>query len=240
MAKVTFGGGVSSFQGSIAGNTFTRTKGGSAIRNKVKPNNPATPRQMEVRNQLKQTSTEWRALTEVQRKAWDSWAKEIRAKGVCGNLIATTGFQAFTKVNLNAIQFRWGTYQVPPPVQNEEFVADFYGTDANFVINEGNGDIEIPLGAGAVSGMLWKVDMSGPYGAGQKRTAKQCKGIFGGELIPSDISAGVVGGGTDMFYSTFGTLVGTAGKKWTAACYQYSQGLFSVPKLLNTIVIDIP
>ncbi len=143
-------------------------------------------------------------------------------------------------MNLNAVQFRWGGYEVPPPVQNAEFVANFYGDDDAFEINEGNGAIDIPLGAGAVVGMLWKVDMSGPYGAGQKRTPKQCKQIFGGELIASDISYGFVGGGTDMFYEVFGTLVGTAGKKWTAACYQYSAGLFSVPKLLNTIVIDVP
>jgi hypothetical protein len=236
MAKVTFGGGVSSFQGSIAGNTFTRTKGGSAIRNKVKPNNPATPRQMEVRNQLKQTSTAWRALTEDQRKAWTAWGKEINAKGVCGNMIQTTGFQAFTKVNLNAIQFRWGTYEVPPPVQNSEFVADFYGAEANFVMDVPTLSIQIPLGAGAAEGMLWKVDMSGPFGAGQKRTAKQCKDIFGGELDAGDITTGYVGGPTDLFFSTFGTMEGTVGKKWTAACYQYSAGLFSVPKMMSTIV----
>ncbi len=73
MAKVTFGGGISQFQGSIAGNTFSRTKAGPAARNRVKPNNPATPRQMVVRAQLQKASTDWRALTEDQRQAWTAW-----------------------------------------------------------------------------------------------------------------------------------------------------------------------
>ena len=223
-------------QGSIAGNTFTRTRAGVAIRNKVKPNNPATAHQMRVREAFTRISKQWKTLTEEERLAWDSFAKLSQTRGVCGNIIAMTGHQGFMQMNLNRFAMTDAVITTPDDVQNANFVADMWGGDQAFTITTDPIDFTIPLGAGAAVGLNYQVWLSGPYGAGQKRTFKQLKFTTIGPFTAPDIAAGYLEFGTDTFYSLFGTIVGTSGKKWTAGCRQYSKSIFAVPTMLNTIV----
>jgi len=236
MAKVTFGGGVSNIQGSVAGNTFTRTRAGVAIRNKVKPNNPASAAQMRQREALTRLSKQWKTLTEEERLAWDSFAKLSQTRGVCGNIIAATGHQGFMKMNMNRFNMLEEPLTTPDDVQNAAFISDMWGDQQAFVVTTAPIDFTIPLGPGATEGMNYQAWLSGPKSPGKNLNFKQLKLTTIGPLDAAEIAQGFIEFGTDTFYEMFGTIVGTSGKKWTAGLRQYSKSIFAVPTMMTTIV----
>jgi len=237
MAKVTFGGGVSNIQGSIGGNCFTRNRAGVAIRNRVKPNNPATAKQMRQRNAFSRIAKHWKHVSEENRLSWDALAHESRTRGTCGNIIAMTGFAAYMQMNLNRFSVLLPVIDVPDDVQNAAFVGDFWGASADMLADETIPTLTIPLGDGAAENDLSVISLSGPIGPGQTRNFKSLQHEFYRELTAGDIAAGHVDFGGDTFFETFGAMTGTAGKKWVAGCRQYSKSIFAVPTMMTTIVI---
>ena len=238
MAKVQFGGGVSNIQASIGGNTFTRSKAGGGARNRVKPNNPPTPLQMQRRTQLATCSTIWGNLTEAQRLAWTAAAAEVKKKGKCGNNITLTGHQHFVSLNMNRLAMAQAVSEDPPETQNAEFVANFWGDSSAMVSQISTATIEIPIGAGALEGMSYEVAIGGPFGAGQKIKRSQLTICFLGTISAGNVAAGYVGGPTDTYFAIVGALDGQAGKKIWASCRQYSEATFAVPIMLNTVIIE--
>ena len=236
MAKVQFGGGVGNMQGSIAGNTFTRTKGGSAARNRVKPNNPATAPQMRVRETLTRLSKQWQTLTEEERLSWTAFAELSQTKGVCGNIIAMTGSQAFIKINAQRAQMLEAVTTTPPDVQNSDFKSDFWGTNAGCSVSISGASAYVPLGAGAAEGDQFEIRALGPHGAGQTKKFAQLVRTSQGSFSAAEIAAGEIDIATDTFFSNFGALDGTAGKKFTFGCRQYSKSVFAVPTILTCII----
>jgi hypothetical protein len=236
MAKIQFGGGVSGIQGSIAGNTFSRTKAGPAARNRVKPNNPATPAQMLRRNALSRISKRWQTLTADQRRAWDALAQLSQEKGVCGNLIAMTGHQAYVKLNMQRNLMVQAVTDDVPDVQNANFKWDFWGTNAACSVSISGASAIIGLGSGAAEGDMYEIRAMGPHGAGQTKKFSQLIETSQGTLSAAEITAGELDIATDTFYSNFGVLDGTAGKKFTFGCRQYSKSVFDVPKMLTCII----
>jgi len=223
-------------QGSVAGNTFSRTKAGPAVRSRVKPNNPATPAQMQVRERLSLLSKKWQGLTDDQRSAWDSLALLSKSRGVCGNLIAMTGHQMYCKLNAQRLYMVDGITDDPPDVQNSDFAADFWGTSANTTVSISGASALIPLGTGAADGLQADIRAMGPHSAGSKVKFKDLKATYQVTLSSAEISAGEVDIATDTFYANFGVLDGTAGKKFTFGCRQYSKSIFAVPTILTCII----
>jgi len=236
MAKVTFGGGVSNMQGSIGGNTFTRTKAGPAIRNKVKPNNPASAAQMRQREAFTRISKSWKTLTEEERLAWDSFAKLSQTRGVCGNIIAMTGHQGFMQMNLNRFSMLQDPVTTPDDVQNAVFRQNFFGADADALVREDPPECIIPFGDGAQIGDRFDYWLSGPKSPGKNIPFKQLKFTGIETLIAADISVGHIDVAGDTFFEIFGSMAGTTGKKWTFGLRQYSKSIFSVPRMMTTIV----
>lgn len=236
MAKVTFGGGVSNIQGSIGGNCFTRTKAGVAIRNKVKPNNPASPAQMAQREAFTRISKMWRTLTEDERLAWTALAELSRNRGVCGNIIAMTGHQGFMQMNLNRFAMGQDPVTSPDDVQNSTFRADFFGPTSAFTISISGASCVIPLGDGAQVGDQFDYWFSGPKSPGKTIPFKGLIATGSADLIGSDIAAGNVDVATDLFFAIWGVLTGTEGKKWTLGARQYSKSIFSPPHMMTTLV----
>jgi len=224
-------------QGSIAGNCFTRTKAGVAIRNKVKPNNPASAAQMRQREAFTRISKQWKTLTEDERKAWDSFAKLSQTRGVCGNIIAMTGHQGFMQMNLNRFSAGQPVTTTPDEVQNAVFKADFFGPDSAFLIREDPPECIIPFGDGAADGDQFEYWLSGPKSPGKKQSFNQLKLVGFATLIPADISVGHLDVATDTFFSIFGSMDGTRGKKWTGGFRQYSKSIYGVPHMMTTIVV---
>ena len=91
--------------GSVAGNTFSRNRGGQYIRNRAVPVNPNSPQQVAVRNALSQLSTAWgQSLTATQRMDWDVYAQNVPVLNRLGDIITLTGFNMYIRCNTPRLQ----------------------------------------------------------------------------------------------------------------------------------------
>lgn len=100
MAKVLFGNGIADARRSIAGNTFSRNKGGSYMRQRVKPINPQTIDQVNKREILSALSKLWgNTLTQTQRDGWQSFAELNPRVDVLGQVIILSGIQMYISIN---------------------------------------------------------------------------------------------------------------------------------------------
>lgn len=63
--------------GSVAGNTFSRNKGGMYIRSRSLVITPKTPAQQGSQNAVKTLSSRWATLTAAQRAAWRTYAQNV-------------------------------------------------------------------------------------------------------------------------------------------------------------------
>lgn len=236
MAKVQFGGGVSNIQGSVAGNTFTRTKGGPALRNKVKPNNPATVAQLEQRSRMGRLSAAWRTLTDEQREAWGTDAKTFQKKGVCGNNIELTGHQNFVRVNSMREENGDDTAQATLP-GIPEYLADLFGASSGLVLDISDSSISVPLGSGALENAQITIWTTGPRSAGIMANKGSMAKVKVKTLDATDITNGYVEIFTE-YTAKYGALAGTAGKAITFSLRQYSEGNYTVPVFLKGVITE--
>jgi len=88
-------------RGKCGGAVFSRNTYGAYVRTKVTPTNPSTSNQQSVRSQLTEISQYWRQLTDAQRSAWESLAKEVSRTNIFGDSVAYTAFNLFQVVNRN-------------------------------------------------------------------------------------------------------------------------------------------
>ena len=101
MALVKYGGGIAQMSGSIGGDTHARNRFGNYIRNRTKPINPNTARQVEVRAALASVTTRWSAtLTADQRTAWNLYASSVAMQNKLGETVFLTGFNHYIRSNM--------------------------------------------------------------------------------------------------------------------------------------------
>ena len=101
MARIKFGMMMTDARGKLGGHVFTKAKSGATIRTKVTPLNPKTSAQSEARSALGANSQAWRVLSEIQRLAWNSAAKEVSKTNAFGDTYFPSGKNYFTAVNNN-------------------------------------------------------------------------------------------------------------------------------------------
>lgn len=114
MALVRFGGGVSEIRGSIAGQTFSRNRGGSYIRNRTKPINAPTVPQSEWRSTFTGLMVAFSGLTPDQKVAWNTLAETVTRKNKLGESYTPSGVQLFMQNNLNLAAVGGGVISVAP------------------------------------------------------------------------------------------------------------------------------
>jgi hypothetical protein len=85
--------------GSVAGVTSSRNRFGQYRRTRAVPVNPNTSRQQDARNRLSDFSAGWRALTDVQREAWEAYALEHPVTDSLGQSNTLTGAQVYVGIN---------------------------------------------------------------------------------------------------------------------------------------------
>jgi hypothetical protein len=139
---------LSQASGSLAGNTFSRNKGGMYVRARATPTNPNSAFQQAVRSLMAQLSTVWSSvLTQVQRDAWDLYAANTPLVDTLGESRPVTGLNMFTRYNVPALQsgliatpklaapaiFNLGDYTAPA-------VDDINTTDQEIDISFNNAD----------------------------------------------------------------------------------------------------
>lgn len=116
MAKIEYGLGVANMSGKLAGQVHTRNKGGSVVRQKVKPTNPNTSFQSLVRTYMATLSKNWaQTLTDNQRKEWSAFGVTIGTTGAFGARLNLSGLAAYQMINKIILQ-AGGTILSDPPV----------------------------------------------------------------------------------------------------------------------------
>ena len=233
MAKVQFGGGVSNMQGSIAGNTFTRSKAGPAARNRVKPNNPATPAQMAQRALITRLSKSWQGMTDAQRTAWDTAASQQKRVGVCGNAITLTGHQYYVRSN-SMREENNDTADANEPPAAAEFTADIFSTTVP-TADISDASIKINLGSGAADTQQITIWATAARSAGKRAYKGVLKKTYVTTIDSTDVSNTYV----DIYTSwteKFGAIAGTAGKAITFSCRQYDSGTYSPPVIVKAVI----
>lgn len=101
-------------RGKLAGNVFSRNKGGPYVRQHAVPTNPNTARQQSTRAWLSQCSSLWNTtLTAAQRAQWNEFAETHSALNSLGQTIFLTGLDWFTKVNTRLLDAGLSTLAAP-------------------------------------------------------------------------------------------------------------------------------
>lgn len=91
--------------GSVAGNTFSRNRGGQYIRNRATPVNPNTAQQAAVRAIFSDLTNLWSStLTNSQRNAWNAYAVNVPVLNRLGDSIFLTGFNMYVRSNTPRVQ----------------------------------------------------------------------------------------------------------------------------------------
>ena len=142
MAKVKLGALAQDVRGTIAGQTFSRNKGGSYVRQKVSGTQPQTARQTAQRSILSQVSIAWANTEATTRALWYAYAENNPVLDVFGDALKLNGAAVFAK--LNAIRVTCGLPIVAtPPVAEapnaillQSMLAfETAGIDANYTAN---------------------------------------------------------------------------------------------------------
>lgn len=124
MARVQYGGGVTAFAGSLAGNTFQRNPGGEIVRARTRNNRSITLKQST--QQLRQFSqlVAWRNLTLGQQTQWNGFAGSFTRTNIFGQLKTLSGFNWFTLINQNLALQGEATISVPPTYAEPDAIED--------------------------------------------------------------------------------------------------------------------
>lgn len=85
--------------GSLAGATFSRNKGGSYMRARVRGTNPQTLLQSRARSSLSRFASAFADLTAAQRATWEQYAEESVHLNALGDAITQTGISLYIASN---------------------------------------------------------------------------------------------------------------------------------------------
>ena len=234
MAKVSFGGGVSSASGKIGGTVYSRNKGGAYFKNWVVPNNPQSTKQTAQRTLLSQKSEAWRNLTDGQRTSWQTYADSNPILDRLGNTIVLSGAQAYIRININRTNAGDSATQADTP-SAASFTADIIDTTEDTTIDISDEDFQIALDSGAAENQILFTHCSKPVSAGVTNTNSDLRLIAVHTLDADDISNGYY----DIFteYEAYiGSISGKAGFRVNTSVREYDEGLFSTQsKVTGTI-----
>lgn len=116
-ALVKFGGGIVQMSGSLAGNTFFRTRAGDCVRTWKKPVNPHSERQEFVRALLSYLAEYWHTeLTAVQRGLWETYAAAVAMQNRLGDTIYNTGYNHWMRTCGAAGRAGLGIFEAAPTI----------------------------------------------------------------------------------------------------------------------------
>lgn len=104
MAKVLLGAGTTDMRNKVNGWVYSRNRYGNYVRTKVTPINPQTQHQQKARQQLGTLSSQWRGLTEAQRKGWIQASPSFPVTDVFGFPLQLAGNALFIALNRNLLK----------------------------------------------------------------------------------------------------------------------------------------
>lgn len=105
-------------RGSMGGITFSRNKGGNYARIRIKPTDPSSAAQMNMRVAMNNISRLWsQSLTAEQRTAWNEYAEVNPVPSRLGGWLTLTGHQFFCGLNTR-LAMVGSPPQLSPPTAN--------------------------------------------------------------------------------------------------------------------------
>ncbi len=108
---------LSQASGSLAGLTFSHTRGSKYVKARTTPTNPNSQRQGIVRAAMGVLSPYWgQELTQAERDAWRLYAANVPSSNALGETIHLTGQQHFMRINIPRIQIGEAILDTAPTI----------------------------------------------------------------------------------------------------------------------------
>lgn len=114
MAKALYGAGLVDMRNKINGWVFSKNRYGGYVRTKVTPVNPQTDYQAKARQRLSNLSSQWRGLTDSERKQWRDAAQDFPVIDIFGNPQQLAGNALYVQLNTNLLVAGQSTISSPP------------------------------------------------------------------------------------------------------------------------------
>jgi hypothetical protein len=114
MARVTYGGGITNFAGSIAGTTFQKTRSGNIARTRTTRPSRTTEKMAETQLSTFDLLRLWRELTFTNQLAWNSFAALHTRIDPYGRTTILSGYNWFISINSNRLLCGTAAAVTPP------------------------------------------------------------------------------------------------------------------------------
>lgn len=114
MARVQYGGGITQFRGSIAGNTFQRSSAGEIARHRAFIARRTTTMQSETHAATFDLQQVWRTLAEDAPAMWNDYAVLHGRTTKFGQQVLLNGFSFFISINSNRRLLGEPDHEYPP------------------------------------------------------------------------------------------------------------------------------
>jgi hypothetical protein len=109
MARIKLSPIISSINGKLGNAVFQGGKSGIILREKVKPRNLNTPRQVQARNRISTVKATWQNLNESQRNSWIGFAAFYKKKTKNNSTKTLSAYELFIQHNTVRVQ---GNYDI--------------------------------------------------------------------------------------------------------------------------------
>jgi len=235
MALIRYGNGIADGSGSIAGNVLSRNRGGAYMRQRVKPLNPRSNSQANVRSRLGINATGWRVLTSAQRLNWEGWAASHPIVNRLGNSVVLTGSQAYVQIN-NARVANLDSATASTVPGEPVFTPDIIDVATPLTIDVSTPTVIVTLGAGAVAGQILNVYATPFVSPGVANAQAAMRLIASYTILAGDITAEEIDFAT-QWQAKFGALTGNEGRGIVMRITEYDEGQYSVPVQVSGVAV---
>lgn len=136
---------------------FSAWRGLSTVRSRVRPSNPRTTRQLEVRSIVASLAAGYGGLTTQQALAWRDYARSNPRTDTLGQQYYASGINAFTQINFFLTDMGFAGVSFPPGLPFKGNVTGFTATKG---VTDGLVELAFTPPSGAVSGDRIEIQVS--------------------------------------------------------------------------------
>lgn len=183
--------------GSVGTLTYTESRQGATVRQKVNPAQPRSTEQLSIRAILAQASRAWGALTDANRTAWDNYAASRTEPDAFGNQVSLSGQNWFVRLTCRLLNQSKAQVDTPP-------TASAPASPASFAATGGSGQVSLTWTAFAGTATSVEVWLQAKNSAGVKSDFRKATLNC---YAPGETSPKVVTGLTPGEYAVFARAV---------------------------------
>ena len=201
MARIQLASNLDDARGKIGNIVYSKGRSVHTQRKRVKPTNPQTSYQNEVRTRFSAISSSWRTLEQDQILAWNEAAKQITNSNVFGGKYHPNGFTYYQKCNNLLLLLGYALQILPPTIKAAPKIG---GTDT---IDQATHKMEFSLNAPLNPGDFVIISISPRLSRGKSKFSRKdtriLKVLKYGDIFPYNAA--------DDWESHFGSYINTWG-----------------------------